>query len=79
MDKEMKKLVCEKCGTEMIRKSIPSPQSFGIFFTDTTSSSTATLVTTTTYPPSMRKPENQVIRIVIYVCPECGWEDQVRE
>jgi ssDNA-binding Zn-finger/Zn-ribbon topoisomerase 1 len=80
MEKNSDKILCEKCGTEMIKKESQKKESSG--HQTICSSPNISCVSTSTFPISNNivrfAPDKEVIRIIEYVCPSCEWEDQIR-
>jgi len=75
---EEKEFFCEKCGTKMERVERWQTRSFDMAFSFT-NSSTAASVTVDRLPIQSSMEKTRSIRIVKYVCPNCGWENQVIE
>ena len=92
MASEVKEVLCEKCGTNMVEEKHFPPRSLDMYSGSTNITHTSVLTSVTVYPldgtsvnsitgqPHYRdrfvKP---AIKIVNYICPSCKWKTQKRE
>jgi len=74
---EEKEFFCEKCATKMERVERWQTRSFNMASSLTDSSTASSVIVDPPIQSSMEKTRS--IRIVKYVCPNCGWENQVIE
>jgi len=74
---EEKEFFCEKCVTKMERVERWQTRSFNMASSLTDSSTASSVIVDPPIQSSMEKTRS--IRIVKYVCPNCGWENQVIE
>jgi len=74
MGKEMKEVICKKCGNMMERRNELSDKKPR---TVISSSVTSSVTTTSGYYSQFQNEEEKIIEISEYVCPKCGEEKQI--
>ena len=90
MVNEDKDILCQECGTKMVRDQYHSPKSLDMYSGSTNVTHTSVAASVTVHPlgtdtssgtgqPYRGDIYNRpVIKIVNYTCPSCGWKTQIR-